>query len=189
MEMASNTMTAACMGEGTGEAELESAVRDHARLVYRVCYSVLRNHHDAEDATQETFLRVMRFSAKLREARDPKHWLARVAWRVAIDRRPKVTDALRNADDSAEQLRSHEAGAEAVLQSAQMQATVERLIAALPAKLREPLVLSTLEELTPPDVAAVLGISEAAVRSRVFRARQILREKLEVTLQAKGTGR
>ena len=59
-----------------------------------------------------------------------------------------------------------------------MQDAVEKLIAALPPKLRDPLTLSTLEEMTPADVAAVLGINQAAVRSRLFRARQILREKL-----------
>ncbi len=49
----------------TGEDELEIAVREHARLVYRIAYSVLRDHHDAEDATQETFLRVLRYRRKL----------------------------------------------------------------------------------------------------------------------------
>ena len=59
-----------------------------------------------------------------------------------------------------------------------MSAVLEKLVAALPKKLREPLILSTIEEMTPREVAAVLGINDAAVRSRVFRARQILREKL-----------
>jgi RNA polymerase sigma-70 factor (ECF subfamily) len=56
--------------------------------------------------------------------------------------------------------------------------SVEKMIAALPEKLRQPLILSTIEEMSPKEVAATLGINEAAVRSRVFRARQILREKL-----------
>jgi RNA polymerase sigma factor (sigma-70 family) len=55
---------------------------------------------------------------------------------------------------------------------------LEKLIAALPAKLREPLILSTVEEMSPREVAETLEINEAAVRSRVFRARQILKEKL-----------
>ena len=58
------------------------------------------------------------------------------------------------------------------------------MIAALPEKLREPLILSTIEEMSPREVAATLGINEAAVRSRVFRARQILKDKL-----AQQTGR
>src|SRR5215469_4693465 len=65
---------------------LEALVREHSRLVYRICYSALRSHHDAEDATQETFLRVLRYSAKLATVDNPKTWLARIAWRVAVDR-------------------------------------------------------------------------------------------------------
>jgi RNA polymerase sigma-70 factor (ECF subfamily) len=55
---------------------------------------------------------------------------------------------------------------------------LEKLISSLPEKLRQPLILSALEEMSPREVAAILDINEAAVRSRVFRARQILREKL-----------
>ena len=65
---------------------LEALVREHSRLVYRVAYAVLRSHPDAEDATQETFLRVLRYSSKLAEVEEPKTWLARIAWRVAVDR-------------------------------------------------------------------------------------------------------
>jgi RNA polymerase sigma-70 factor, ECF subfamily len=54
---------------------LERIVREHARLVYRVAYSVVRNHHDAEDVTQETFLRVLRSRKKLDAVHDVKPWL------------------------------------------------------------------------------------------------------------------
>jgi len=63
-------------------------------------------------------------------------------------------------------------------ENARLGIVIEKLITALPAKLREPLILSTLEEMSTGEVAATLGINEAAVRSRVFRARQILKEKL-----------
>src|SRR5258708_14447008 len=55
------------------EDALEAAVREHARLVYRIAYSVLRNHHDAEDATQETFVRVLRYARKLDGVRSEEH--------------------------------------------------------------------------------------------------------------------
>jgi RNA polymerase sigma-70 factor, ECF subfamily len=71
---------------GTNEDAIEAAVREHARLVYRIAYSVLRNHHDAEDATQETFVRVLRYGRKLEGVEDPKTWLAKIAWRVAVER-------------------------------------------------------------------------------------------------------
>ena len=54
---------------GTGEDALEAAVREHARMVYRIAYSVLRNHHDAEDYTQETFVRVLKYRRNLENVR------------------------------------------------------------------------------------------------------------------------
>jgi RNA polymerase sigma-70 factor (ECF subfamily) len=170
----------------TEDDQLEFAVREHARLVYRVAYSVLRDHHDAEDATQETFLRVLRYRRKLTGVRDARTWLARIAWRVAVERRRKASEI--SLDDEAgviEQIRSTAAGADEIMLSAEMSGFLGTLIAALPAKLRDPLTLSTVEEMSPADIAEVLGIKEAAVRSRLFRARQILREKLTAVLDGK----
>jgi RNA polymerase sigma factor (sigma-70 family) len=164
------------------EQLLESLVRENARLVYRIAYAVLRSHHDAEDATQETFVRVLRYGRKLATVSNPKTWLARIAWRVAVDRgRQRARKREIAIEDSArplEEIAFAGTRADESLQGAQASAKLERLVAALPEKLRQPLVLSALEEISPHDVAATLGISEAAVRSRVFRARQILREKL-----------
>ncbi len=74
----------------TEEDQLELAVREYARMVYRIAYSVLRNHQDAEDATQETFVRVMQARRKLATVDDPQRWLARIAWRVAVGRRKSL---------------------------------------------------------------------------------------------------
>src|SRR5690242_7515417 len=73
----------------TNEDALVAAVREHARLVYRIAYSVSRNHHDAEDATQETFMRVLKYRRKLDGIGDPKLWIARIAWRVAVEHAKK----------------------------------------------------------------------------------------------------
>jgi RNA polymerase sigma-70 factor, ECF subfamily len=166
-----------------GEDEVvENLVKEHARLVYRVAYAVLRGHHDAEDAAQETFLRVLRYGKRLAGVENPRTWLARVAWRVAIDRskslRRKREVTLENADRAFHEIPGAVATADEVLEGARIAAAVEKLIAGLPKKLREALILSTIEEMSPREAGAVLGINEAAVRSRVFRARQILKEKL-----------
>jgi len=161
---------------------LEALVRDYSRLVYRIAYAVVRSHHDAEDVTQETFMRVLRYSSKLRDVENPKTWLARIAWRVAVDRGKKRRDKhevpFEDSDNHGAEIRSRAAGADETVQNARLGIVIEKLITALPAKLREPLILSTLEEMSTGEVAATLGINEAAVRSRVFRARQILKEKL-----------
>ena len=77
------------------------------------------------------------------------------------------------------------AAADETAAGAQLGAVLEKLIAALPEKLRQPFILSTLEEMTPREVAATLGVNEAAVRSRVFRARRILKQKLAPSLRPK----
>jgi RNA polymerase sigma-70 factor (ECF subfamily) len=168
------------------EDEIELLVREHARLVYRIAYSVSRNHQDAEDATQETFLRVLRHRGKLASVKDPRAWLARIAWRVAIERKTKVAEVpIENISEVAAELRSRMVSADEVVMGTEMTSVMEKLIAMLPAKLRDPLTLSTIKELSPSEIAMVLGINEAAIRSRVFRARQILREKLAALLEGK----
>jgi RNA polymerase sigma-70 factor, ECF subfamily len=164
------------------EEVLETLVREHSRLVYRIAYAVLRRHHDAEDATQETFMRVLRYSSKLAAVDDPKTWLARIAWRVAVDRSKRHGRQrevpLEDPEKPLVEVASADTPADEALQGEEFCAVLEKLIAALPAKLAEPLILSTVEEMSPREVAATLGLNEAAVRSRVFRARQILKEKL-----------
>jgi len=175
-------LSGAAAGECGRDQAIERLVREHSRLVYRIAYAVLRQHHDAEDAAQETFVRVLRYSSRLALVENPKTWLARIAWRVAVDRnKRRGHDPAIPLDDPQKpisEIASSGMGADATLQRSQLAADIEKLIRALPQKLRAPLILSTLQEMTPREVAAALDLKEAAVRSRVFRARQILKEKL-----------
>lgn len=157
---------------------LEVAVREHARLVYRIAYSVLRNPTDAEDAVQEAFLRVLRYGKKMAGVRDQKAWLAQIAWRVAVERRRRAAQDGARSEELPDSLLASGQGADRVLLEKERSELLQQLIAALPDPLRDPLVLSALEELSPREVGTMLGISEAAVRSRTFRARQILRERM-----------
>jgi RNA polymerase sigma-70 factor, ECF subfamily len=171
---------------------LEDLVRHHSRLVYRIAYAVLGSHHDAEDAAQETFLRVLRYSHKLATVEDPKTWLARIAWRVSADRSKqrgrKREIPLEDPEKPVAEVPSADAPADQAMHGSRVSALLERLISALPEKLREPLILSAVEEMAPREVAATLGINEAAVRSRVFRARQILKEKLSTQTKSRSDG-
>src|ERR1043166_10223997 len=74
----------------TAAPTVETLVAEHSQMVFRIAYSILRNHHDAEDAAQECFLRVWKHKDRLHEVNNPKTWLARIAWTPARDkRRPK----------------------------------------------------------------------------------------------------
>ena len=169
---------------------VEALVRNYSHMVYRIAYAALRRHHDAEDATQETFLRVLRYSDRLAQVEDPKTWLARIAWRVAVDRSRSSARrheiALEDPESRLPEMASPATTAQATIEGDQVGTVVEKLIAALPRKLRDPLILSTIEEMSPREVAATLEINEAAVRSRVFRARRILKEKLAKENRSRG---
>ena len=168
------------------DREFEMAVREHGRYVYRVAQAVLRNHHDAEDAVQETFLRFLRQRRQWDAIRSPRAWLARTAWRVALDRRRHTfAVSLEDVAGTIESLRAAGATAEEVAVHHQTLALVERLIASLPADLRGPLTLSTLGEMTSAEIGETLGIPEGSVRERVSRARSVLSEKLAALLEKK----
>jgi RNA polymerase sigma-70 factor, ECF subfamily len=160
--------------DGALDSEFSALVRRHARFVYRVAYAVVRNAYDAEDVAQEMFFKLYR-SGRWTTIIDDKAFLARSTWRIAVDHRAKrvrsgesmpapETDENRNPETQA-------------LESAGIR-RVHALIDALPEDLRVPLALSTLEELKSNEIGRILGIPEGTVRSRIARARQLLREKL-----------
>jgi RNA polymerase sigma-70 factor (ECF subfamily) len=166
--------------EGADElAALESLVREHSRFLFKVAYGVLRNLHDAEDVVQEVFLRLYRSGAK--DVVDMRAWLASIAFRLAIDRTRKpqaarLVEVERRSDDP---------DAERVAIHRQQVDRVSKLIVSLPEKLRYPLILSALKELNSREIAGMLGITEASVRGRIFRARQLLKEKLAMVTEGK----
>ena len=138
--------------DGSGD-ELEHMVRDYARFLYKIAYAVLRNHHDAEDVAQETFLRLLRQRKRGAEIRDRRAWLAAVAWRVALDRKRMPAEVtLEDAAEVVSKLRADGAPVDEIAASRQMMSLLERLVGSLPRDLREALVLSTTEELTEASV-------------------------------------
>ncbi|MGA3160287.1 MAG: RNA polymerase sigma factor [Terracidiphilus sp.] len=158
------------------EAAVASLVSQYAGTLYRVAYSVLRNAADAEDAVQEAFVRVLRHRDTLAEVRDQRVWLIRIVWNVVLDRKRRMKTRP-ETDDVAELARVLPAAglsAEERVAAAQHHAHVLACVEQLPAKERQVLMLSAFEELTSVEIALVLGISESSVRSRLFRARNLM---------------
>jgi RNA polymerase sigma-70 factor (ECF subfamily) len=158
------------------EGALAGLVSQYAGTLYRVAYSVLRNSADAEDAVQEAFLRVLRHRETLHEVRDQRVWLIRIVWNVVLDRKRRAKTRP-ETDDVAELARVLPAAglsAEERAAAAQHHAHVLGCVEQLPAKERQVLLLSAFEELTSVEIAAVLGITESSVRSRLFRARNLM---------------
>ena len=160
------------------EAAFTALVQRQSRFVFRVAYAVLLNANDAEDAVQEIFLKLYR-NAAWRDAKNERAFLARVAWRVALDRRRAARPAeAANGWARAPEAASRESGPEQALVDANQLAIVHAMIDGLPEEVRLPLVLSTSEELNSREIGEILGIPEGTVRTRLQRARQILKGKL-----------
>ena len=158
------------------DAAISALVNQYAAALYRVAYSVLRNPSDAEDAVQEAFLRVLRHRHALGEVRDHRVWLIRIVWNIVLDRKRRAKTRP-ETDDVAELVRvlpSKGLSAEELASAAQHHARVLACVEQLPGKEREVLLLSAFEELTSVEIAAVLDITESSVRSRLFRARNLM---------------
>lgn len=163
------------------DAAVAALVDEYAGALYRVAYSVLRNAADAEDAVQEAFVRVLRHRDQLPEVRDARVWLIRIVWNVVLDRKRRIKTRPETDDVSemARVLPSEGLTAEERAAAAEHHAYVLGCVEQLPAKEREVLQLSAFEELSSVEIAAVLGISESSVRSRLFRARNLMAGLLE----------
>jgi RNA polymerase sigma-70 factor, ECF subfamily len=151
----------------------ERLVSEHAQTVFHVAYSVLHNAHDAEDVVQETFLKVFK-RGRIHEIENPKAWLARIAWRTALDMTTNHQRAYVVDQDTAA---TSDSDPERTASDVQERELLYKMIATLPDELRCALVLSTVKEMNSREIGEVLKIPETSVRTRLSRARQILRDK------------
>ena len=152
----------------------------HSRLLYRVAYSLAGNPQDAEDAVQDTFLKLLKLEI-LPDMQDERAYLSRAVWRAGLDRLTSThATAMRHAQDVTElPLASPAPSPAAAAEASDDRALLRALIAALPADLRHPLVLCAVQDMSTRDVAATLGIPEATVRTRIHRAKVELRRRFE----------
>jgi len=169
------------------EDALTALVDQYAAALYRVAFSVLRNPADAEDAVQEAFLRVVRHQDSLGEVRDRRVWLIRIVWNIVLDRkrRAKTRPETDDVAELARVLPSNGLSAEELTSAAQHHAYVLACVDQLPQKEREVLFLSAFEELSSVEIASVLGITESSVRSRLFRARNLMARLLDHSRNSK----
>ncbi|MBE3205139.1 RNA polymerase sigma factor SigE [Frankia sp. CH37] len=156
----------------------EDVVREHGNRVYRLAYRLTGNAHDAEDLTQDVFVRVFRSLADYTPGTF-EGWLHRITTNLFLDRmrrQQKIRfDAL---PEDTERLAGREASPEAVYAESHLDADVEAALAALPPDFRAAVVLCDIEQLSYEEIAQTLGVKLGTVRSRISRGRAMLRAAL-----------
>ncbi len=157
------------------EREFEARLVESSTLAFRVAFSVLRQREDAEEVAQEAFAKAFRSFRHLRDRERFRAWLVRMTWRLALDRqRANRRRLVRESQELSPPAPSLAASPEA----RERADALWRAIDALPEKLRVVIVLANIEGHDIGEVAALLEIPEGTVKSRLFLARQQLKERL-----------
>ena len=161
------------------EQEFETRLRESSTLAFRVAFGVLRHRQDAEDVAQEALVRAYRAFARLRNRERFRAWLVRITWRLALDKRRGDSRRLVRETTSLQPC-APPAPDEVVAQerATQLWAAID----ALPEKLRVVIVLANIEGHDINEVATLLDVPAGTVKSRLFDARQRLKEHLKWTL-------
>jgi RNA polymerase sigma factor (sigma-70 family) len=159
----------------------EEIVREHSARVYRLAYRLTGNRHDAEDLTQETFVRVFR-SLHTYSPGTFEGWLHRITTNLFLDMaRRKQRVRIEPIGDDTDRWSSPDllATPERAFEAANLDHDVQRALDALPPEYRAAVVLCDIEGLSYEEIAVTLGIKLGTVRSRIHRARARLRVALE----------
>jgi RNA polymerase sigma-70 factor (ECF subfamily) len=159
------------------DPEFERLLVESSSLAFRVAYGVLRQREDAEDVAQEAFIKAHRNFPRLRGRASFRAWLVRLTWRLALDRQRANRRRL-NRDTK------HNRSTATVVctDPAVANERIEKLweaIDALPETLRLPIVLAGIEGHDIREVASLLGLPEGTVKSRLFHAREKVKESLK----------
>jgi len=168
----------------------ESLVRRHERRVFRVTLAVLGNVEDAEEAMQDTFVKAFRHLGQFRKEARFSTWLTRIAVNQAIEKRnarknyvPLVEAETTDTPITPKRYEPWRSNPEELYGKQEMHRMVEEAIQSLPEIYREAFVLRDVEGLTAEETADVLGITVPALKSRLLRARLLMREKLAGQLE------
>jgi len=160
-------------------------MRRHNRMLFRTARAILRDDAEAEDALQEAYLQAYGALDEFRGEAQLSTWLARIVANEALMRLRKQTrraaivpiDASVPADEIA-QVEMDMEKPDVAAQRSELRSLLESQIDALPDAYRAVFMLRAVEELPVEETAAVLGLTPATVRTRLFRARSMLREQL-----------
>jgi len=157
----------------------DEIVREHSARVYRLAFRLTGNRHDAEDLTQEVFVRVFRSLSSYTPGTF-EGWLHRITTNLFLDqvrRKQRIRfDAL--PEDAADRLPGGDPGPERSWEHNNLDYDIQKALDSLAPDFRAAVVLCDIEGLSYEEIAATLGIKLGTVRSRIHRGRAQLREAL-----------
>ena len=167
------------------QEELENYIYSYGKELYSFCCCVTRNRQEADDLYQDTFLKMYEMADQLVIMTNPKSFLMSVAlnlyrnYKRKLSIRQRITGVKVSMDELTESIPFEGLETVDMVISREECQLVRMAVAKLPDKYRIPILLYYMEDLTQAEIAAVMQISDSAVKTRIHRAKRILREKLE----------
>ncbi|MBB1013314.1 RNA polymerase sigma-29 (SigE) subunit [Dietzia kunjamensis] len=179
LDEAAGTARFDATGEATDMPSWSELVAQHGDRVYRLAYRLCGNAHDAEDITQEAFIRVFRSLDRYKPGTF-EGWMHRIVTNLFLDsarRRGRIRfEAL---PEDAERVPGRERSPEQVISEETFDPVLQTALANLSPEFRAAVVLSDIEDLSYEEVGRILGVKMGTVRSRIHRGRAALRAELE----------
>lgn len=160
------------------KVDFNELVRLHQTGVFNVALRMLGNRQDAEDATQETFLRALRFLHRYDPQRPASPWLKKIAAHICLNRLERRQPLLLDCDDE-RTLPSSDPLPETHVQEHDKNQAVRAALLRLPPRYRVMIELRHFQELSYSEIAAELDRPLSDVKSDLFRARQMLAQYLK----------
>jgi RNA polymerase sigma factor (sigma-70 family) len=157
----------------------DEVVREHADRVYRLAYRLSGNKYDADDITQDVFIKVFR-SLSSYKPQTFEGWLHRITVNIFLDmvrRRGRVK--MQALPEDSERLKGEEASPEEIYSDTHLDPDLQASLDELPPDFRAAVVLCDVEGLSYEEIGATLGVKLGTVRSRIHRGRQALKSSLE----------
>jgi RNA polymerase sigma-70 factor (ECF subfamily) len=175
------------------ESAFGQLVTEHSARVYGALRRFGLDSQEADEVAQEVFLRAWRGLARFEERSQFSTWLYRIAFNEAhrrLGRRPPATASSRPGDEDAIAALPDaiDSGPQARILDRELEQMLQHALAELPAELREAVVLRDLEGLSTEEAATVVGVRQAAFKSRLHRGRMRLRALLEPYLRLEQAG-
>jgi RNA polymerase sigma-70 factor, ECF subfamily len=172
----------------------EGLVQEHKNRIYTYVCRLTNDSPDAEDITQEVFIRAYQSMHGFRHDAALDTWLYRIATNLVIDRfrrekrAPQWVPVVGDSDEAIRDLPSfsRDGDPQAAAQLTELQRHVQKAVYSLPGKLRAVVVLHDMEGLSYEEVAQTVGCPVGTVKSRLFNARLLLRRKLERYMEGPG---
>lgn len=154
----------------------DEIVRQHRWELYRVARKILGSHEDADEAAQEAFVRAWRALGRFRGEALLRTWLIRIVLNVSQTMRSRRGEQW--SLDEAGRVPDSSEGAEERVHRREVRQRVRDAVATLPARQQEVVLLKVFSEMTYRDVAAVMGLSEGAVKAHLHQAVSNLRRRM-----------